>query len=101
MQSYQEFVAMFRGLGAELSSSGLKVLLRAAREEKVPAGTVLFEEGVPRRQIVLVCDGTLEAAVKVGSAPRKVGEYGPGQLLGEVTLILDRAPTATIRTTTE
>jgi hypothetical protein len=46
---------------------------------KFPAGTILFEEGKPGTQVLLVLDGV----VRVEKGGERLAEYGPGAILGE------------------
>jgi Cyclic nucleotide-binding domain len=49
------------------------------RIERVPAGTVLFAEGEPGTEVLLILDGI----VRVERAGERLAEYGPGAVLGE------------------
>ncbi|HTU38295.1 MAG TPA: cyclic nucleotide-binding domain-containing protein [Acidimicrobiales bacterium] len=49
------------------------------RIERVPAGTLLFEEGKPGTEVLLILDGI----VRVERGGERLAEYGPGALLGE------------------
>ena len=45
----------------------------------IPAGTVLFKEGEPGTEVLLILDGI----VRVERGGERLAEYGPGALLGE------------------
>jgi Cyclic nucleotide-binding domain len=49
------------------------------RIERVTPGTVLFEEGKPGTEVLLILDGI----VRVERGGERLAEYGPGALLGE------------------
>ncbi len=49
------------------------------RVEKFPAGAMLFEEGQPGSDVLLILDGI----VRVERGGERLAEYGPGALLGE------------------
>ena len=49
------------------------------RVEKFPAGAMLFEEGRPGSDVLLILDGI----VRVERGGERLAEYGPGALLGE------------------
>ena len=66
--------ALESSLSAQLMQGGGK-----KRVEKHPAGTVLFEEGQPGSDVMLVLDGI----VRVERGGERLAEYGPGALLGE------------------
>ncbi len=66
--------ALETSLSAQLMQSGGK-----RRIERVAAGTVLFEEGDPGTEVLLILDGI----VRVERGGERLAEYGPGALLGE------------------
>src|SRR4026208_64565 len=67
--------------------------LRAARTEvSFAKGDVLMSEGEPGREAFIITDGTL--SVKRGR--KKIAELGPGNLVGEMALIVDEPRTATV-----
>jgi Cyclic nucleotide-binding domain len=47
--------------------------------ERYPAGTILFKEGEPGSEVMLILDGI----VRVERGGERLAEYGPGALLGE------------------
>ena len=71
-------------LFAELSEHALSHLAEAATEVRLPPGHVLFEPGQEGCGLVIVLEG--EAEIHLGS--RVVGR-GPGEVLGELTLLVD------------
>jgi hypothetical protein len=66
--------ALETSLSAELMQSGGR-----RRIERYPTGTVIFEEGEPGTEVMLVLDGI----VRVERGGERLAEYGPGALLGE------------------
>ena len=66
--------ALETSLSAQLMQGGGK-----RRIERYPAGTVLFQEGEPGTEVLLVLDGI----VRVERGGERLAEYGPGALLGE------------------
>ncbi|HEY6426829.1 MAG TPA: cyclic nucleotide-binding domain-containing protein [Acidimicrobiales bacterium] len=66
--------ALETALSAQLMQGGGK-----RRVEKVPAGSVLVQEGEPGTEVLLVLDGI----VRVERGGERLAEYGPGALLGE------------------
>ena len=80
-----------------LSKKDLQRIARASNEISRPAGTVLVDQGDQGREAFVIIEGT--ATVKRNG--RKVGELGPGQSLGELSL-LDHGPrTATVTADTD
>jgi CRP-like cAMP-binding protein len=66
--------ALETSLSAQLMQGGGK-----RRIERFPAGTILFEEGEPGSEVLLILDGI----VRVERGGERLAEYGPGALLGE------------------
>jgi CRP-like cAMP-binding protein len=67
----------------------LRIVARHAEPVRLPAGSVLFEEGDDGDAFFVVLDGTVE--VRQGSARRRVNTLGAGAWFGELAL-LDAAP---------
>jgi CRP-like cAMP-binding protein len=61
------------------------------RIENHAAGSVLFEEGEPGSEVLLVLDGI----VRVERGGERLAEYGPGALLGERAHLEDGVRTST------
>ena len=66
--------ALETSLSAQLMQGGGK-----RRIERFPAGTILFQEGEPGTEVLLILDGI----VRVERGGERLAEYGPGALLGE------------------
>ena len=66
--------ALETSLSAQLMQGGGK-----RRIERYPAGTVLFQQGEPGTEVLLILDGI----VRVERGGERLAEYGPGALLGE------------------
>jgi hypothetical protein len=66
--------ALETSLSARLMEGGGK-----RRIERVAAGKILFEEGKPGTEVLLILDGI----VRVERGGKRLAEYGPGALLGE------------------
>ena len=66
--------ALETSLSAQLMQGGGK-----RRIERFPAGSILFNEGEPGNEVLLVLDGI----VRVERGGERLAEYGPGALLGE------------------
>ena len=64
---------------------------------RVPAGQVLIVEGAVNRQFVLVEQGRL----RVSRHGELVAELGPGEFVGELSLLADRRATATVTAATD
>ena len=77
---------------AHCSKRHLRSLARLSRQVQVEAGSALFtEQGVSTEAYVIIA-GTVE----VRSKGRKVATLGPGEIVGELGLLLERPRSATV-----
>lgn len=61
-------------------------------ELQIPSGTTLMTEGTTAHEFIVIVSGT--AVVRRNG--RKVAELGPGDVIGELALIMHRPRTATV-----
>ena len=81
-------VNLFQGC----STKDLEKIARASDEITMPAGSLIVDQGQTGREAFIV----LEGSVLVRRNGKKVGVYGPGTVVGEMSL-LDHGPrTATV-----
>jgi CRP-like cAMP-binding protein len=81
-------------LFADLGKRDLAAVGRIADELDVPSGKELIRAGEQGRQFFLLLEG--EAVVRRNG--RKVNTLGPGDFFGEISLLTDRATTASVTT---
>ena len=84
---------------AVLAGSSDKDLARLGAlvtEVELRPGQVLTREGARDRQALLVVDG--HGTVSIGG--RTIAEVGPGEFIGEMTMLIGGTRTATVRATT-
>ncbi|MEX0756372.1 MAG: cyclic nucleotide-binding domain-containing protein [Acidimicrobiia bacterium] len=80
---------------AQLGNRRLKALVPFTDDIEVPAGTVLMEQDSRPHELEVMVEGS--ADVLVGG--KKVGEVGPGAVLGEMALLNRGTRSATVVTT--
>jgi len=80
-----------------LSKSHLMEVARHADELTVPAGDVLTREGEAGREAFLIVKGS----VTVRRKGRKLATRGPGDVIGEMSLLDDQPRSATCKTDEE
>ena len=86
---------------AAATDDELRLLAAAARQERPPAGTVLFREGDRLDRFFVVADG--DVAIEVAGPnrrPKRLQTVGPGELLGWSPVLGPGAMTATARALT-
>jgi diguanylate cyclase (GGDEF)-like protein len=85
------------------TSAALRTLLsEAGSDDPVPAGSLLWKEGEPGDEVVLVRDGTLQVLHQDGDGePVILRELPPGSVLGEIACLDGRPRSATVRARTD
>ncbi len=75
-----------------------ELMMAALKEESYPANTVLFRQGDPGDRVYAIWSGRLRAQHDMGGGrpPIVVGDRGPGDLMGEMSLLEDKPRSATV-----
>ena len=76
----------------QLPRKDLDALIAVRKEVSFDKGAVLMAEGEPGREAYLITEG--HVSVKRGR--KKIAELGPGNLVGEMALIVDEPRSATV-----
>jgi cAMP-dependent protein kinase regulator len=82
-------------LFSHCSKGELARIARLADEVDLPAGRVLTKEGARGREFFVLLEGTADVRRGAHSLP----PLGPGDFLGEIALVTDKARTATVTAT--
>jgi CRP/FNR family transcriptional regulator, cyclic AMP receptor protein len=80
----------------ELSDDDIDWLVDTASREEVAAGTVLIQEGQPIDALYIVLDGTLRVSIEE-LADKEIAELGRGEVVGEMSFVDARPPSATVK----
>jgi CRP/FNR family transcriptional regulator, cyclic AMP receptor protein len=83
----------------QLTDTDVLWLARAGRRRRVKRGTVLIREGVPIDTLYIVLEGELD--VSVGADRRRIARLLPGEVVGEMSFIDARPPSATVSAATD
>ena len=89
------FTSQFPGLALGLDARQLDALMAALEPEDIAAGETLITQGSPSDALYLVWDGSLE--IEVAGRDRVVSRLGPGDIVGEVSLLDPGPASATVR----
>lgn len=81
----------------QLSDENIEWLITKGERKQAPAGTVLIEEGKASGDVYIVLDGTLGVYIDSGGKSTQIAQRGVGDILGEMSFIEDRPPTATVK----
>src|SRR4051794_20286469 len=79
----------------ELAEDDIDWLLLAGDARAMPAGAVLIEEGAPVGALFIVLDGLLSVAGAAANG-RRAEQRGSGDILGEMSFVDGRPPSATV-----
>lgn len=80
-----------------LSDSDIEWLVTAGKKQKVAPGEQIITEGVPVGSLFIVLDGKLAVIIQKEGKPLEVDQIGAGEVVGEVSLLDSRPPTATVQ----
>jgi eukaryotic-like serine/threonine-protein kinase len=81
---------------SELSSDALRGLLSTMHLRAYGAGEHLIRQGDPGEYLLLILSGTASAHIRHPSGGSPVGVLGPGDFVGEISLVTDEARTADV-----
>lgn len=85
---------LFRSLGSE----ELGRLIEVGRVEYWQENALVLEEGAYGPRMMVILEGRVEILRRdPGGVQRSIAELGPGEILGEMSLLLDLPRTATVR----
>ena len=79
----------------QLTDADVEWLIGTGKREKVRAGTVLIHEGKPIDALYFVLDGAFSVTV-AALKNREVARLGAGEVLGEMSYVDARPPSATV-----
>jgi CRP-like cAMP-binding protein len=82
-----EFSARFSALADELGPKNLETLLAATTSFELPANRKVIRDRMPVDSLYLILDGKVSISVEANKRAIKLGELGPGEWLGEVSVL--------------
>lgn len=83
----EEFKRRFPALAAELGQRNTEVLVGATTALELPPGRKVIRDRMPVDSLYIVLDGELTISVEENRKSIRLGHVGPGQLLGEVSVL--------------
>ncbi len=80
---------VFRGCGllAGFTDTGIQILASASAARQYPAGSPLFVESMVADSLIIIGDGRVVLSAQGDQGPQLIGELGPGDWLGELSLV--------------
>jgi signal transduction histidine kinase len=84
-------------LFAQLSDADLALLEKASRQLSPTAGEVLMLEGSPGGSLYVIIEGEFEITKRTGPGEMIIAVRGPGEVIGEMSLLDGSPRTATVR----
>ena len=82
-----EFSARFPALAEELGPANLGTLLQATTPLELPPRRKIIRDRMPVDSLYLILDGKVSISVEAQKRAIKLGELGPGEWLGEVSVL--------------
>ncbi|RCK74075.1 MAG: hypothetical protein OZSIB_1066 [Candidatus Ozemobacter sibiricus] len=79
----------------ELADSDVEWLIRRGKRRTVPQGAILVQEGKPIESLFIVVDGQFSVTLQALNN-REIARIGAGEILGEISVIDSRPPSATV-----
>lgn len=83
----QQFADRFPALAAALGPQNLAVLTRAMTMVELPAGRRIIRDRMPVDSLYFVLEGRVSILIEEGGRAITLGELGPGEWLGEVSVL--------------
>ncbi len=83
----------------QLSDSDVQWLAKQGRRKRLPKSTELIHEGVAVDTFYILLQG--EVSVLQGAARREIARLGAGEIVGEMSFVDARPPSATVKTLTD
>ncbi|MBI2893079.1 MAG: cyclic nucleotide-binding domain-containing protein [Deltaproteobacteria bacterium] len=83
----------------QLTDSDVEWMGKQGRRRRVPANSVLIQEGQPVDTVYIVLQG--ELCVVHGGSRREIARLGAGEIAGEMSFVDTRPPSATVRAVTD
>lgn len=80
-----------------LADTDIEWLVVAGKKRKVAPGEAIITEGVSVGSLFIVLDGKLAVIIQKDGKPLEVDQVGAGEIVGEVSLLDSRPPTATVQ----
>jgi CRP/FNR family transcriptional regulator len=90
-------ISLFR----DMDDSEINVVTKRVFEKEYKKGSTLFVEGMAGEVLYIVMEGSVELTKKTNGGSVKIGVMGPGDIVGEMSLIDSGLRTATGRTDTD
>lgn len=85
---------------SDLSSDALRSLLSTMHLREYGTGKYLIRQGDPGEYLLLILSGSASARSRHPSKGTPVGLFGPGDIIGEISLLTDEPRTADVISTT-
>lgn len=85
----------------DLPSEVIDALMAGFQPRAAAAGTVVCRQGEPGDELFLIESGELETTATVGMSVASLGTMGPGEVFGEIAVLMGGRRTATVTAQTD
>ncbi|GAB4534839.1 MAG: hypothetical protein Kow0063_18370 [Anaerolineae bacterium] len=93
LENRLRLIPLFR----DLPGGSLKSIATRLKRVRYPQGAVIFREGEAGDAMYLVESGQLEVAIVAGDKEQSLAYLGPGNFVGEISLLLGQPRSATLK----
>ncbi|HEX8988856.1 MAG TPA: cyclic nucleotide-binding domain-containing protein [Rhodocyclaceae bacterium] len=87
MHTAAGFARQFPQIAADLGPDNLRVLLDMMSELDMPASRKIIRDRMPVDSLYFILDGRMAISIEEGGRQIPLGESGPGEWLGEVSVL--------------
>lgn len=84
-----------------LNENELGIVAKKVFEKQYKSGAILFVEGMPGEILYIVLEGGVDIFKKTKSGEKLIANIGPGEIVGEMSLIDEEPRSASGRTSTD
>lgn len=80
----------------QLNDEDVDWLIYNGRIQEYPVGSILIEEGFPAEAVYIILEGTCSVTSRA-SHNREITQHGSGEVIGEMSFVDTRPPSATVK----
>ncbi len=81
---------------AELSDDDIDWIISTGATINISSGSILIAEGKPVNALYIILEGAFKVSVGTGGIDKKIALLGSGEVVGEMSFIDARMPSATV-----
>jgi CRP-like cAMP-binding protein len=83
-----------------LDDTDIEWMVRTGRKKSVPAGSIVIQEGEPIDSLFIILGGEFKVTSRA-TGDAEIARLSPGEILGEISFVDMRSPSATVTAVTD